>query len=211
MSSSSEEISTEYFYSNTEGDHTRPYLWEPVVKVLKQEQAKTVFDLGCGNGSFVKHLVQRGFDASGVDPSSKGITLAKAADPSLKVEQASAYDPLSERFGCFDAVVSLEVAPVVYYPRKFARCLCDLAKPGGLIAVSAAYHGYLKNLAVALMGGMEHHANPLWDHGIIKLWSIKTLTALFDEVGVKRESVQLLGRIPPLAKTMLLTFRKPMS
>ena len=209
MTSQVQEISTEYCYRNTEADHTRPYLWEPVLKILQREDAKTVFDLGCGNGAFVKHLVEKGYDASGADPSSQGIKLAKAADPSLKVEQASAYDPLSERFGRFDAVVSLEVAPVVYYPRKFARCLVDLTKPGGIIAVSTAYHGYLKNLAVALMGRLDQHADPLWDHGIIKLWSIKTLTALFDEVGVKRESVQLLGRIPPLAKTMLMTFRKP--
>lgn len=136
--------------------------------------------------------------------------MAKKADPNAPVAQASAYDPLHEQYGVFDAVVSLEVIGHVYYPRKFAKCMADLTKPGGLIAISTPYHGYWKNLMIAVCGHFDQHVSPLWDHGIIKLWSVDTLTSLFQEVGLSRQSVKRLGRVPPLAKTMLLTFRKPL-
>ncbi len=204
-----EEISSEYHYSNAEGDHTAGYLWPTVLRKLREEKAQTVFDLGCGNGSFVYKLNSEGMRAKGVDPSTEGVALAKKKDPRAPVEVGSGYDPLSERFGTFDAVVSLEVICCVYYPRKFVKCLYDLTKPGGLILVSTGYHGYWKNLMLAVCGAIDKHASPLWDHGIIKLWSVDTLTQLFHETDLRRESVSRLGRIPPLAKTMLLTFRKP--
>jgi 2-polyprenyl-3-methyl-5-hydroxy-6-metoxy-1,4-benzoquinol methylase len=204
-----EPMSTDYRFPNAEGDHTRNYLWQPVVDSLRLAKVTTVFDVGCGNGAFVRHLNSEGFSARGVDPSSEGVAMAKSVDANAPVEQASAYDPLAEKYGKFDAVVSLEVIGHVYYPRKLAKCMFDLAKPGGLIVVSTPYHGYWKNLVIAITGHFETHISPLWDNGIIKVWSVKTLTELFHETGAKRESVRRLGRIPVLAKTMMLAFRTP--
>jgi 2-polyprenyl-6-hydroxyphenyl methylase/3-demethylubiquinone-9 3-methyltransferase len=97
----------------------------------------------------------------------------------------------------------------VYYPRLFARCVFDLLEPGGLAIISTPYHGYFKNLALALAGKMDGHFTVLWDHGHIKFWSVATLTELFREQGMPLESVDRVGRFPLLAKSMILTFRKP--
>jgi 2-polyprenyl-3-methyl-5-hydroxy-6-metoxy-1,4-benzoquinol methylase len=203
------EVSTEYAFPNAEGDHTRHYLWQPVIDSLRKNNAKSVFDLGCGNGAFVRFLNASGFTATGVDPSSQGVAMAKKADSQTPIEQGSGYEPLADKYGQFDAVVSLEVIGHVYYPRKFVKTLFDLAKPGGTIAISTPYHGYWKNLLIALMGHFDTHASPLWDHGIIKLWSISSLTSLLQEQQVDGISVKRLGRIPPIAKTMLVTCKKP--
>jgi hypothetical protein len=67
----------------------------------------------------------------------------------------------------------------------------------------------LKNLALALSGHMDLHFTALWDHGHIKFWSVDTLTRLFEEQGLIREDLKRVGRFPLLAKSMILTFRKP--
>lgn len=125
------------------------------------------------------------------------------------MEEGSAYEPLSERFGTFPAVTSLEVVEHVYAPRAYARTLAELLEPGGTAIVSTPYHGYWKNLALALTGKMDRHFTALWDHGHIKFWSVRTLSILLTETGLAVNEVHRVGRIPQLAKSMILVATKP--
>lgn len=203
--------STSYTYRSTEGAHTDAYLWTTVEKLLAKSVSanRRVFDLGCGNGTLARRLEGLGYEVFGVDPSEEGIAQARIADPATRLRNGSAYDPLKEEFGTFPAVVSLEVVEHVYHPRLYARCIHDLLEPGGIAIVSTPYHGYLKNIALSLLNKWDGHFTALWDHGHIKFWSIATLTGLFREQGMECEEVHRVGRIPVLAKSMILVFRKP--
>lgn len=204
-----EEQNIDYTYNDSEASHTHAYLWDPVRRLLGESREKRVFELGCGNGAFARKLSEDGFEVQGVDPSEQGIQQAKAADASILLEVGSSYEPLAERFGKFPIVTSLEVVEHVYSPRMFAKCVADLLEPGGKAVITTPYHSYLKNLALAVSGSMDSHFTALWDHGLIKFWSVDTLTKLFEEVGLKREQVVRVGRVPILAKSMILAFRKP--
>lgn len=116
-----------------------------------------LFDLACRNGSVGALLASHGWPVTGVDPSSEGIVEAQRAYPHLRFEQGSAYDDLAAKHGRFPVVISLEVVEQVYAPRDYARTLFDLVEPGGTTIVSTPYHGYLKNLALAVSGKMERH------------------------------------------------------
>jgi hypothetical protein len=70
------------------------------------------------------------------------------------------------------------------------------------------YHGYWKNLALALTGQMDAHFTALWDHGHIKFWSIRTITQLLTEAGFRIIQIQRIGRISPLAKTMMIVVQR---
>ncbi|MGD0444807.1 MAG: methyltransferase domain-containing protein [Edaphobacter sp.] len=61
-----------------------------------------------------------------------------------------------------------------------------LLKPGGIIVITTPYHGYLKNLMLAVFGKMDSHFTVLWDHGHIKFWSRRTLAMALTEVGFRR-------------------------
>ena len=69
------------------------------------------------------------------------------------------------------------------------------------------YHGYLKNIALALSGKMDSHFTALWDGGHIKFFSIKTLNELFSEQDVSKIKVLRVGRIPVFAKSMVAVVR----
>jgi len=206
-----------YRYTNAANSHAHAYLLPTVKEELATIHKRLgnppprLFDLGCGNGSVGALLADRGWSVTGVDPSSEGVAHAQKANRLLRFEEGSAYDDLAAKYGRFAAVINLEVVEHVYAPRDYARTLFDLVEPGGTAIVSTPYHGYLKNLALALTGKMDRHFTVLWDHGHIKFWSIPTLTTLLTEVGFRDIRFHRVGRIPAFAKSMVAVARKPMS
>lgn len=171
--------------------------------------SKQLFEVRCGNGSIAAELNKRGWDVTGVDPSSEGVAQASLAHPELKLFQGSAYDDLAGQYGHFPVVLSLEVVEHVYAPRDYARTVFALLEEGGTAIISTPYHGYWKNLALALSGKMDAHFTALWDHGHIKFWSFATLGALLHEAGFVDIRFERVGRVPPLAKSMIAVARRP--
>ena len=66
---------------------------------------------------------------------------------------------------------------------RFARTFLSLIAPGGIGFLSTPYHGYFKNVALAVSGQMDRHFTALWDGGHVKFFSIKTLRASLQEAG----------------------------
>lgn len=201
-----------YKYNDAELNDSHSHLVPSLLSILdsigRPANTLRVMDLGCGNGSITELLQRRGYSVIGVDPSEEGIKQAKAKYPHLAIHRGSAYDDLAERYGQFDVVVSLEVVEHVYCPRDYAKTVYDLLVHGGVAIISTPYHGYFKNLALALSGKLDKHFTALWDHGHIKFWSIRTLSALLDEMGFKDVRFIRSGRVPTLAKSMIAYARK---
>jgi 2-polyprenyl-3-methyl-5-hydroxy-6-metoxy-1,4-benzoquinol methylase len=199
-----------YHYGEPAADDFRhhDYLIPAVLSILKDARTERILDLGCGNGLATHVLATHGYRIIGIDPSEEGINWARAHYPDIEVHQGSANDDLRARFGTFPVVMSLEVVEHIYDPRTYARTLFNLVELGGLAIVSTPYNGYLKNLAVALFNKFDAHHNPLWDHGHIKFWSVATLTRLLEEAGFGAIEFRRVGRIPPLAKSMIAIAKK---
>lgn len=204
---------TGYRYTSARPGHHHAYLLQKVLKLLDALHLpagqQRLFELGCGNGSMAHVLTQYGWDVTGVDPSVEGIAQARAAYPRLKLDIGSGYDDLAVRYGQFPGVMSLEVVEHIYAPRHYAKTVFDLLSTGGVAIISTPYHGYLKNLALALSGRMDAHFTALWDHGHIKFWSMHTLGELLREAGFVDIRFDRVGRVPALAKSMIAVARKP--
>lgn len=198
----------EYHYSDV--TCWSDYLWPTVKDAIEKHtfNERTAIDLGCGNGSISNLLSSLNFRVTGVDASESGVKVAAARFPNLEFYVGNAYDDLAARHGRFSLVLSLEVLEHCYEPRKFARTLYGLVAEDGLAIISTPYHGYVKNVALALAGKWDQHLDPLWDGGHIKFFSIVTLQRLLSEVGFKEIRVIRVGRIPPLAKSMIAIARK---
>lgn len=200
----------EYEFRSRQAPHTSAYVWEPVLAQLKRHlQGTHILDAGCGNGAFAKRLTElEGLDVCGVDLSQSGVKIAREICPRGRFALASVDDELVKLFGRpFDAVVSLEVIEHLYDPRAFVESIRNVLRPEGLFIVTTPYHGYLKNLVMALTNKMDHHFTALWDGGHIKFWSRKTLTRLLEEKGFEVIDFAGAGRFPYLWKSMILTAR----
>jgi 2-polyprenyl-6-hydroxyphenyl methylase/3-demethylubiquinone-9 3-methyltransferase len=188
-------------------DHTLVF---PSIQRFLCGSSGNLLDLGCGNGAILAEVCSNGWRLFGADFSRSAILHANARriDAQFTLVDATAdltavYEPAS-----FDAIISVEVVEHLYDPRAFAANILKLLKPGGRVLLTTPYHGYLKNLAIALSGRFDRHVSPLWNGGHIKFWSRTTMTQLLTESGFTNVRFEGLGRIPYLWKSMVLTGEK---
>lgn len=203
----------DYFDDVSLDDHHSfllPRVFE-LLEELKNDSVKknSIFEIGCGNGSVANILANRGWEIIGVDPSIKSIKLANKGFPNIKLYNGSTDDDLVSKYKNFPIVISLEVIEHVFDPHNFVKVAFNLLEPGGTLILSTPYHGYLKNLVLALSGRMDEHYLPLWKNGHIKFWSQKTLNQLLENAGFEEMKFYRQGRIPPLAKSMIVKAKKP--
>lgn len=202
-----------YVYKDIDHNSSHNYLLPPVILLLGELQAAPadmrLFEVGCGNGSVASSITLLGYVVTGVDPSLQGIQHAQHMYPNLDLLQWSAYDDLENQYGQFPVVLSLEVVEHVYDPRRYTATIYSLLEWSGTTIIPTPYHGYWENLAMAISGKMDAHITALWDHGHIKFWSIKTLSALLSESGFVDIRFERVGRIPALAKSIIAIARKP--
>jgi len=200
----------EYEYTVPGLGFSHTYLLPETVRLLEKHAAmgSRIFEIGSGNGSVAAELSRRGYAVDGIEPSASGVEIAREAFPDINIAQGSGYDDLAGTYGTYPVVLSIEVIEHVYAPRAFAQRCWDLLEPGGHLIMSTPYHGYWKNLVMALSGRMDDHFTVLWDHGHIKFWSIATLSELLRETGFLNPEFSRVGRIPALAKSMFVVAQK---
>lgn len=186
------------------------HITRPVVQQLVNAKAHTVLDLGCGNGWFTGALDRCGFDVTGVDNDEVVLGLARQFQPTLNLRQMDVMKPLDPTLAMrFDAVVAIDLIDHVQMPRKMIETALAALKPGGLLAITSPFHGYVKNLLLALGGRFDSRWDPLLDHGRMKFFSRATLTALLTEFDLRDLHFETIGRIPTFARSMLISVKTP--
>ena len=198
----------DYGFENDRLTHAYSYLMHPLLNLLEDNHDRVILDLGCGNGSLAKVLIEKGYIVYGTDASEKGIKIAGKEHPERFAVQNLESDDLPPQFRQlkFDTIVSTEVIEHLYHPRKVIQLSRSILQKngGGNLIISTPYHGYLKNLIISLTGNWDMHMNPLWDGGHIKIWSRNTLTKLLEEEGFHVTHFKGCGRIPFLWKSMII-------
>ncbi len=198
----------EYKYLDNNLSHTYAYLNTPILSFLSKIKPEAkILDLGCGNGSLTNAIARQGYRVVGMEESSSGVALAKKNFPQCNFLQGSIYEPpLLEND--FDVVISVEVIEHLFYPRELTKLAGKCLKPGGHLIITTPYHGYWKNLVLALSGKMDAHFHVLWDGGHIKFFSVKTLSELLETEGYTNLEFKFAGRFPYLWKSMLCCANK---
>lgn len=201
---------SEYTYTTAKPTHDDGFLWAGIQRTLLRyvPPPATVLELGCGNGVNARRIAALGYCVTAIDASKSAIAAARSVHSSVRFELASVYEPLHERFDTFESVVALEVIEHLYSPRALAHACANLLKPGGYVLVSTPYHGWLKNVLVAVSGRFDAHVNPLWEHGHIKFFSRTTIRRLLMEASLREVAFHRLGRIPVVAKSMLVVAQR---
>jgi 2-polyprenyl-3-methyl-5-hydroxy-6-metoxy-1,4-benzoquinol methylase len=177
---------------------------DSVLKALREAGAgPLVLDAGCGNGDLARVLSGMGYTVFGVDADPAGVQIAREKVPDGNFQVASFFEdpPISN----MDCVVSTEVIEHLYFPRSLIDYSFKALKPGGVLVISTPYHGYLKNLALALAGKWDHHHHPLRDGGHVKFFSRITLEALLSRAGFQVVRFAGAGRMPFLWKSMIVS------
>ena len=175
------------------------------------EDVKTLCDLGCGNGFMAGRLAQLGYDVTGVDASESGIALARSTYPQANFVCATVNSDLRDESlpESFDLVLSSDVIEHMYRPADLIEAAVSLVKPNGYVLIGTPYHGYMKNLALALSGKLDTHFCVHDVGGHIKFFSVKTLSELLHRHGLCDLKFTYYGRAPWLWMNMICLARKP--
>jgi 2-polyprenyl-3-methyl-5-hydroxy-6-metoxy-1,4-benzoquinol methylase len=172
---------------------------------------KRVLDLGSGNGALCSALLRDGYSVVGIEPDKHGVELSRAAYPAIHFYEYGVNDDpasLLAKEAPFDAVVSTEVIEHLFSPQLLPIYSAQVLPKNGYLIVTTPYHGYLKNLALAVIGRWDRHHTALWHGGHIKFWSRTTLSELLSSNGFRVECFFGVGRIPFLWKSMVLVVRR---
>jgi len=205
-------------YSNAQAQCTQPYVQPTLERVIRAllghaQNESVIADLGCGNGSFlIDFFANRPtHKLYGIDGSPSGIEQAQKNGPTINFHVDDLTRDLSSHpaWGSCDMVISTEVIEHLYNPRAFLQNCHGFLKPGGKLVISTPYHGYLKNLTLALTGKMEFHYMVMYDGGHIKFFSKETLSQMASEFGFCLLSFHGVGRLPLLWKSMILVLERP--
>jgi 2-polyprenyl-3-methyl-5-hydroxy-6-metoxy-1,4-benzoquinol methylase len=199
---------TEYRWIGGTPAHNHSFLAPAVLAALSHRPGASVLDLGCGNGSLTARIQDAGYRVVGAESSASGLDAARRAFPAIEFVEHDLAQPLPDELrNRFDVVLAAEVIEHLFLPRcLFARAR-EALLPGGELVVTTPYHGWLKNVALAVTNKMDSHWSPGWDYGHIKFFSVKTLGGLAVECAFEPTRWTFAGRWKPVAKSMLMTAR----
>ncbi|WP_372733644.1 class I SAM-dependent methyltransferase [Nocardioides sp.] len=184
------------------------YLVPAALRWVEHFAPKRLLDLGCGDGRLSAELAQGDSAVTGLDFSTVGIARARERHPEVAFIAQSLAVPLPEEHqGQFDMVTAIEVIEHLLLPRQlFVRAREALGHDGWLL-ITTPYHGYFKNVALALAGKWDHHHDVLLDYGHVKFFSRSSLGAMAHQMGFEVVNFERVGRIPPLAASMVVVLR----
>jgi SAM-dependent methyltransferase len=106
-----------------------------VVKYYAQSRPGKLLDIGIFNGAFVSHVLNAGWDAYGLDPNLKAISLARKLVPGDRLlhghVESSPFPP-----GSLDVVTMWEVLEHTEDPVNLLKMVRSLLSPDGIILIS---------------------------------------------------------------------------
>jgi 2-polyprenyl-6-hydroxyphenyl methylase/3-demethylubiquinone-9 3-methyltransferase len=193
------------------------YIVPVIMKIIREIRLPShvkILDAGCGGGSLVHTLHNHlGFkNVYGFDASESGISLGKNSFPELAenffIHNACEVKLPSTAPQSYDLVISMEVVEHLYDPKTYLRNIYIWLKKGGFLILTIPYHGYIKNLSIAILNKFDRHFDPLSEGGHIKFFSKKMLYSLLKDSGFKPMKFYGSGRLPYLWKSMVIAAQK---
>jgi 2-polyprenyl-3-methyl-5-hydroxy-6-metoxy-1,4-benzoquinol methylase len=107
----------------------------------RRRAGKRFVEIGCGDGSLSRRLLERGFSGAGVDVSPQAIAEAEEnlAPALAQGSYALHHGDIRELRGdaTFDVALSIMVVEHIEEPVPFVRAIADVVAPGGLVVVGA--------------------------------------------------------------------------
>ena len=197
-----------YGWNSADPPASCTYVEPAILDLARSLGCHRVLDVGAGNGALMASFLRHGFDAVGIEPDTQGMALTRARCPQAHLYQFPVGDEaasvLREQEALFDLVVSSEVIEHLPYPRDLLRFTRKVLAPRGYLILTTPYHGYLKNLGMALLNRFDAHHHPLRDGGHVKFFSARTIRRLLHEEGFRTLRVRGTGRLPFLWKSMMV-------
>jgi len=163
---------------------------------LIPDSAKTILDVGCGEGLLGEQLLQRGAQTV------VGVELHPAAASRARhrltavIQGNIETDPLPWAPGTFDAVICADILEHLVDPWTTLRKLAAYLTPDGMLIASIPNARYLALIAGLVDGHWTYQSEGLLDFGHLRFFTLSEITSLVDQAGLRL--TKLLANMGPL-------------
>lgn len=198
-----------YVWKGSPGNASHQRIRVRVVAEISRLHSRHVLDAGCGEGTLCSLITQAGINAAGFDRKQAAVEAARKAYPSIAFEVCDIErDDCPFGSGKFDTVVSTEVIEHLGKPSRLIEMARSCLRRSGYLILTTPYHGYVKNVMIALLDKWDYHHTPLWEGGHIKFWSRRTLGRLLEDYDFDVVRWSGVGRVPYLWHSVLVIAQK---
>jgi 2-polyprenyl-3-methyl-5-hydroxy-6-metoxy-1,4-benzoquinol methylase len=171
---------------------------------------KSILDIGCGSGSFLKSVRSSAHEVLGIDPNPNNIEILREQGISGKVGYTN--DFLNDIRGRFDIVTCFEVIEHLYEPWNVYTGAYEALVPGGVFVVTTpnAFH-VLRGIDFLFR---QKHRDVLMDPSRcdqpehVRLWSAGMLVRSLRKIGFKEARcygvVQVFNRVIVLRRSLFV-------
>jgi ubiquinone biosynthesis O-methyltransferase len=186
------------------------YLINSIEKILKNLNTSEIelLDIGCGNGVLTSKIAKFFKHTTGIDLSGTGIEFAKKIEYKNITFKNMSIEEMIDKKKKFKFITSFEVIEHQYLPDDFLNKINRILEDDGTLLLSTPYNGYIKNLIISLLGKHDWHFNPLWRHGHIKFFSVRTLTGILQKCNFEIIKKEFSGRFYPISCSMIFLNKK---
>lgn len=173
---------------STAAEHQHPantYRYNLIGRAIRSlpHGSDCLLDLGCGNGSLIRHFVQEGIIFRrfvGLDTSKEIVARCAKAMPQFEFHHADLQEPLPAVWaGSADVVVCTEVVEHMEHFKPLLASAALALKPGGLFVLTTQ-GGKRRRHDIELLGHVRHY-------------DLEALARNVEETGLKVESKRQCG------------------
>jgi SAM-dependent methyltransferase len=175
--------------------------------LLDPQPGERILDIGCGEGTLTRKIIERGATVLGVDASPEMVAAARAKGIDALLLPAEDMQFFAE----FDAAFSNATLHWVLHKEQAARAIFRALKPGGRFAGEMGGEGNIARLQQMVDEEMilRGYAPPIEAHN----WypSPEEFAAVYEAAGFRQIDARLIERPTPLAHGVaawVMTFRK---
>jgi SAM-dependent methyltransferase len=162
-----------YYPFNTSGDskfyedlekfswYYMDWKWEHEIASNIIEPKDRVLEIGCGRGSFMKKVQQKGAGCIGLELNENAALYGQ--DKKVKILNESIQNHVKNNHERYDVVCSFQVVEHIAKIKEFLQASVDTLKPGGKLIVSVPNNNSFIILENKLILNMPPHHMGLWD------------------------------------------------
>lgn len=154
--------------------------------------AKSVLDLGCGDGRHLGPLAESGANVTGADRSKVALDRAAMRAPATSLVQVPESERLDLPDNAFERVWCVGTIEHVVDTQTFLSEIRRLLAPGGKLLIATPAHSFRIRLKLAF-SGWEHHFDPFSSR--LRAYTARSLRSALDDCGLNVASVASRGEL----------------
>jgi SAM-dependent methyltransferase len=150
-------------------------------------KARTVLDVGCGNGYLGALLAERGYAVTGIERTGGWTAPFPKSVHLIEADLEHGLPPLET---AFDYVMCADILEHLRRPETMLRRLKTVVRPGGLLIASLPNSGNIYFRLNILAGRFPQHDKGLFDRTHVRFFTWTGWKNLFSEAGWEIQDVE---------------------